>query len=399
MDLTLIKQRLENAERSFRTILTGGKAALHRDQDAWMVEQLQRMFDKHYLSSPPRHYVYYEDESVPDAVNTLHPMPHKLRGNRLRIIHELGESDAKDIDILGSHITNRNGQYRYDIPNHVRGFVAPRGDLYSAHEMIVILLDKIKAYEEGRMDDPILKKPLVISNQKGDKEEGYWSPLLRACHLIDGDNEFREKLNVYPTEWRRDAAQIIREKLPRDIPIGPRPTNGSNFKPGSNLFFHTTTLEKILMHMEGFRGTSAIIRPLHLTGVIAESPEEKAHTAEGNALSKHAQAQLAAAQVPDEMLLKRFKVSRDKAATFVDDTFGYFVDKRLLKHFDLTGLEHLVDRDKWMKDGLPFPHVEIGPIINACNGHLTEFLQPRQRSLRQAGKGRGGRAPRPAFAG
>lgn len=366
-DLSLTKERLAFAQEALRHIIRGGKVCIQYDARTWLVHQLERMHDQNYLASPPHHYYYFPEEPAPEAVTTIHPMPHHLRANRLRMIRGLGD-DAADVHILGSQIKNKSGNYVYEIPEHVRAFVAPRADIYAADEMVTILRAKVEAFEKGDFENPILKKPLVISNQRSDKSEGYWSAFISAFGIDDDPAFFAEKVGVHVARTRHEAVDIAKEKLPRTLTVPPKPANGNHFKTGTTLFIHTTTLDKIIDHIEGFSGAGAVIRPLHLTGAIAESPEETAQTAEGNALGKSEAAQIALAKVPDDLLLKRFGITRAQAGTLVDDTYSYFKDKRLLQYFDLTGLEHKIDRAKWLKDEVPFPGVEIGPVINACNG-------------------------------
>lgn len=370
MDMEITKERLAYAQTALRSIIAGGKVEVTRDTRSWLVHQLERMHDQGYIASPAKHYYYYDDEPAPEAVTTIHPMPHMLRSNRLRMIREL-KDDSKWVDIQGSQIQNKAGEYRYEIPEHVKGFITPRADIFAADEMVAVLSAKIEAYERQDYDNPILKKPLVISNQRSDEREGYWGPFLEAFGITgDAGNPefFREALNVYIARTRLAAIETVQEWLPREMEVPPPPPSKPLFQPGTILFFNTTTLQKLIDHILGFRQAGARVHPLHLAGTIAESPEETAQSAEGNAFLKGEAAQMALARVPDEVLRARFNISREQAGTLVDDTYSYFKDKRLLKYFDLTGCEHLIDREKWLNDGIPFPGVEIGPIINACNG-------------------------------
>lgn len=368
INIQQIKNRLNFARDSLHAIIRGEKVRIKEPgARTWLIHQLERMHDQHYLASPSRHYYYYTGEQVPEAVTTIHPMDHRLRSNRVRMVLALGE-DTEQVDILGSQIKNKSGGYQYEIPEHVRGFIAPRADIFAADEMVAILYAKIDAYEREDWDAPILKKPLVISNQRSDQREGYWSAFLKAFGISDNLEFFEQKLGVYVAPTRQLAVEMAKQHLPREITVASPPVNETHFKPGTTLFLHTTTLDKIIDHMDGFSRAGAIVRPLHLTGVIAESPEETAQSAEGNALAKSVAAQLGLAQVSDELLLKRFGITRDLAGTLVDDTYSYFKDRRVLQYFDLSGLEHKIDRERWLEEGILFPGVEIGPIINACNG-------------------------------
>jgi len=371
-----LRKKLEFVEGKIIKMINGESLELKKNEDGkvhpndkWFVDQLEVSRNAEYLVNAPRHYYHLEGEEPIGSVTGKNPLISISRSNHRRTIKRL-EEDAKDIWFPASKLINKSDDYELNIPEHKKGFIVPRGDMYAAHAMVNIIKEKVIALEEGRTDDPIIQKPLVITNSSSneDKFKGqYWDNLFHGIGLDTLDEKSKKDLNIHVADTREKTAAIMRKELPRELEVPPPPKKKDPLEANTNLFAATTTIRKYFEFVDHSRGKALWVRQMSQLGVVVHSPDETSKTLEGNALEKSNFAQIGAAHVTNNSLA-RMGIKRSQAETLVDDTGTYPVDQRVFDHFDFSGTEHLKDWEQWKKDSRPIPGEEIGPFMNASGG-------------------------------
>ena len=369
--------RCRDARSVVRNMLDGGKfdGASH----PWLREQLGAMFAEKYVLAEPAAYMQSADEQENMIVTTQHPMRHTQRNNRVRMLRVIEESTSKEavdtVQVFGSQVRKRGYEHHDERNPHpyARVFLLPKADVYALDDFLSVVIAKLIAYVPDvpvEAQPAIVQKPIVLLNQCSEMSPDghYWNATLHYLGLLD----MRHSLQISVLDRREDAIDMVIGKLNarivKQIPVDTRPEREPILKAGDTIFIHTTTLEKLRDYQVIFRERGVTVRMLGALGAVAKSPKELSGSFEGNAEEKMRAAQVMMAQIPDATLLQVFGLSRDQVHVMVDDSGYYVKDRRVLAFFDATDMEHLFDKDSWLAKDRPFPGVELGPLMNACNG-------------------------------
>ena len=364
-DLDSVQKNLEFAQKALGQIIRGERPFIDRPNH-WFVHQLDMMYSEGYLMMPSASYVNTPGLKKHRCVTGLHPLPHLLRTTRLEILDLLKQEGVYDaVDVQGSQVLERKHEgYKYHPPEHKKGFITPKADVFAAYEMADVLLRKMKA----KKGDTILQKPLGINNRLGRKLDfPYWEPLLKGTGVTE-KVEFFKSLNVHIEDNNFKASQAVVKNLSKSLNVPSPPPCTSMLKPGDTIFVHTSTLEKLIELRMVFKEKGIVVRSINELEVIAHNPPEKSASYEGNALEKLEAAYKAMSQVSDELLARKFGLTREQTFIMADDSGIHFNERRLLEHFDLNGMEHIVSRERYREEKIPFPGVELASMMNASNG-------------------------------
>ncbi len=368
--LSELSQRVGETQHVLSTLLAGGK--YDPAQHPLLKKQLGFMHDDGYVLAEPS--AYEQKNNGKDIVTRQNPMRHTQRNNRNRLLAKLDDKDIQFVHILGSQVRQRtiSGE---SIPEYAKVYICPKADMYAMREMTSIIKAKLDALQSGDTENPIIKKPLIIVNQdvNDPKETAKYYDALLGNLNIKGD--IRDELNIVTVDTVNAAVSHAEHALYvlRDLDTPPRPKLDPALKPGDTIFIHTTTVEKLRDYQEIFRERGITVRMLSALERIAESPAEHSHSFEGNAEEKLRAAQKMIAEIPDEVFTTKFGLKRSQVHVMVDDSGFYMNEPRLLDHMNLEDMGGIINKDEWKRDKIPFPGVELGPLMNASNG-LKNFM-------------------------
>ncbi|HEY0902098.1 MAG TPA: hypothetical protein VGD95_08245, partial [Micavibrio sp.] len=349
-----LMDKLAWAEKTLAAILTGEKPAVDtaRDDQKWLLEQLQRLYDGQYTPTPARNFVTLPGDDATEmaakGVTKYHPVAARfVLSQKRKLVEELHGASIRNFHVMGS-----DDQVAADADHYV---LVPAG-VQALHQAVSQLQRNLAG---------AAPKLVVVQN-----DDDTWGPLKDYLGL--DDRRVATQMNCALTKNRAETLNTILF-TGKDIDKEVQPSRrGLHFQQGMELLFGSTQPKKadetaqILAHEKAKAGVRDAVVPLHWF----LSADEVSKTFEGNSFEKI-----------DSMLTRIYdQIGYDEVCKRLKDRG--FDPQRVIFCGNDTGVslsEDLSEEPEFAAShhekipGRPWPGVELGPVVDAQGG-IMKFM-------------------------
>jgi len=323
---------------------------------------------------------YYDDALSPPRRKFKHiigfnPLPEQLIYARQELETALGTKGTRAVHVMGA------GQNPLDDDKTVfqtAGLaIAVPGGLSAARQLM--------HYIQKRQHSDALP-PLIVENP-----DKFWNPLLKIAGLMTQEGaavittpDQARELGIYLTTNRQETlavAQLVMAE--QDIRANDYAPIPPMLPPRAVLFFATGTAKKCraLLAACKAQGYDIQLRPIDQLVDCFVSPDEVAHTFQGNAAIKVEAALVAWQKMPraaQKTVLQNLDVRPEQCFFLVEDSGVNFHEPHLHHEPEFAGIRHL------LPDDASCPGVETGPAMFGGGGVPDFVARAGQALVRKA---------------